>query len=243
MITRLLATTATGLFLISGTAHAAPVKGQPTLTHNAIYKKGVLPKVSCKAVKGTTRASTEKYVRKLVSCLNTAWKGTIDGFQQVAVTFKSDKESCSTGVKIAGSYSEICGQTIEVRLADDWIKAKNDVHVFGALMREWSGVVQGQTGIGRAYWNMPNDRTGEDMAEQRHRFYLQADCLAGVSAKTLGRKITDFKPFIAGMEPREYARYKWNGSPANRLHWTKKGYQAGKPGACNTWTASAPKVA
>ncbi|GAA0435765.1 hypothetical protein Acor_55690 [Acrocarpospora corrugata] len=190
-----------------------------------------------------TKSSAEKYVKKLISCLNSAWKGTIDDFQPVAVKFKTDKESCATGEEIAGSFAEICGRTIEVRLAADWIKSKTDLKAFAAVTRAWSGLVQGQTGIGQAWWALPNDRTGNDTEEQTRRFYLQADCLAGVSAKSLGRKIKDFTPLIAGMEPREYSRFKWNGKPANRLYWTKKGYQASKPGACNTWTAASAKVA
>ncbi|GAA1021383.1 hypothetical protein Aple_060370 [Acrocarpospora pleiomorpha] len=229
--------------LVSGAAHAYPVKGAPTLTHNKLYKEGALPKVSCKPAKGTTKSSTEKYVKKLVSCLNSAWKGVIDGFQPVRVVFKTDKESCASGMDIAGSFAEICGQTIQVRLASDWVKAKSDMNAFAAVTRVWSGVVQGQTGIGQAWWALEHDRSGDEVDEQTRRFYLQADCLAGASAKSLGRKVKDFKPLIAGMEPREYAGYKWNGKPTNRLYWTKKGYQAGRPGACNTWTASSAKVA
>ncbi|GAA0435759.1 hypothetical protein Acor_55700 [Acrocarpospora corrugata] len=51
MITRLLGTAVAGLVLVSGAAHASPVKGAPELTHNKLYKKGVLPKVRCDAVK------------------------------------------------------------------------------------------------------------------------------------------------------------------------------------------------
>jgi hypothetical protein len=243
MIIRLLGASVAGLMLVSGAAQAHPVKGEPTLTHNKLYKAGVLPKVSCKPAKGTTESSTEKYVKKLVSCLNSAWKGTIDGFQPVRVAFKTDKEACSSGMDIAGSYAEICGQTIEVRLAGDWIKATSDTKAFAAVTRVWSGVIQGQTGIGRAWWAMEHDKSGDEVDEQTRRFYLQKDCLAGVSAKSLGRKVKDFTPLLAGMEPREYARFKWNGKPANRLYWIKKGYQAGRPGACNTWTASSAKVA
>ncbi|GAB1818959.1 hypothetical protein [Herbidospora sp. RD11066] len=243
MIIRSLGTAAAALALLAGTAHAAPIKGEPTLTHNAIYKKPALPKVTCKTAKGTTKSSTEKYVKKLVSCLNSAWKGTIDDFQAVPVTFTTDKESCASGVDMAGSFAEICGTTVKVRLANDWIKAKSDVKAFAAVMKAWSGVVQGQTGIGQAYWALPNDRTDADVDEQTHRYFLQSDCLAGVSAKGLGRKVTDVKAFVAGLEPAEYSRYKWNGKPANRLYWIKKGYQSGKAGACNTWTASPAKVA
>ncbi len=231
------------LVLFAGPAHAAPVKGQPRLTNNAIYKKPALKKVSCKAVKGTTKASTEKYVKKVVSCLNTAWKGAIDGFQPVKVHFKQDKQACASGNDIAGSYAEICTQAVDVRLADDWIRAKSDAMAFAALLDAWNGVVQGMTGIGSAFRSMPNDRTGEDMAEQTHRYFLQGDCFAGVSARALGRKITDFKQVIAGLEPPEYSYLKHNGKLANRVYWMKKGYQSGRPGACNTWTAPAAKVA
>ncbi|NAS25771.1 hypothetical protein GT755_29330 [Herbidospora sp. NEAU-GS84] len=243
MIMRLAGAAVAALVLFTGTAHAAPIKGQPQLTHNTIYKKPALKKVSCKAVKGTTKSSTEKYVKKVVSCLNTAWKGTIDGFRPVPIRFKTDTQACQSGNDIAGSYSEICGQTIEVRLADDWIKAKSDLKAFASLVHTWSGVVHGMTGIGAAYQRMPNDRTGEDMAEQMHRYFLQGDCFAAVSARSLGRKITDFKQVISGMEPPEYSYLKHNGKLANRVYWMKKGYQSGRPGACNTWTAPAAKVA
>ncbi|WP_157556128.1 hypothetical protein [Herbidospora yilanensis] len=231
-----------GLVLTTGAAHFAPIKGEPTLTANPIYKKAALPKVSCKAVKGTTKSSTEKYIQKVVSCLNTAWKGAIDDFQPVKVIFKKDAGSCSGSSGVKGSYAEICYTSIQVRLADDWIKARSDEKVFAALIRTWNGVVQGMTGIAEAYWALPNDRTGEDVAEQTHRYFLQGDCLAGISARSLGRKITDFSKVIAVMEPKELARLKHNGKPANRVFWMKKGYQSGKPGACNTWTASASKV-
>nr|WP_062330512.1 hypothetical protein [Herbidospora sakaeratensis] len=243
MIMKLAGVAVAAFVLFAGPAQAAPVKGQPTLTDNAVYKKPALKKVSCKAVKGTTKASAEKYVKKIVSCLNTAWKGTINGFQPVKVRFKQDEQACASGNDIAGSYAEICSRSLDVRLADDWIKAKSDTKVFAALIRAWNGVVQGMTGIGAAYSAMPNDRSGEDIAEQTHRYFLQGDCFAGVSAKSLGRKVTDFKQVISGMEPPEYSYLKHNGKPANRVYWMKKGYQSGRPGACNTWTAPAAKVA
>ncbi|MFD2352399.1 hypothetical protein ACFSTC_28645 [Nonomuraea ferruginea] len=74
MIIRLSAAVAAGVVLLSGAAHADPVKGAPELTHNALYKAAKLPKVSCGAAKGTTAASTRTYITKLVGCLNKAWK-------------------------------------------------------------------------------------------------------------------------------------------------------------------------
>ncbi|WP_144070177.1 hypothetical protein [Nonomuraea indica] len=243
MIIRLMGMAAAGLVLLSGTAHAYPVKDVPELTHNELYTKGALPKVTCKPAKGTSADSTRTYVEKLVGCLNTGWKSRIKDFQPVKVEFKDVQQSCSTGMDIAGSFAEICDTVIEVRVAADWIRAKDDMKVFAAVTRAWSGVVQGQTGIGEAWWELSEKTYGAEMWEQTHRFYLQKDCLAGVSAKSLGRRVGDFRAFVAGMEPREYSGFKWNGKPANRLHWIKQGYESGNPGTCNTWTASSAKVA
>jgi predicted metalloprotease len=242
MIMRLSAGAAMGLALLSAPALAEPVKGAPDLTHNALYKAAKLPKVACKLNKGTSSASTKKYVTTLVGCLNKAWKPAIKGFAPVKVVFKDadDKESCSTGMDVTGSFSEICATQIRVRLADDWIKAKNDVAVFASIVRTWGGVVTGQTGIGRAWWALENDASEAVMNEHNRRYYLQIDCFSGVSAKAVGRQVKDWKPVI---KVPEFWKNRFQGKTENRRYWLDKGYKAGKPGACNTWTASSSRVA
>ncbi|MFC4113797.1 hypothetical protein [Nonomuraea zeae] len=242
MIIRILAGTAAGLALFAGAAHAEPVKGAPELTNNALYKAAKLPKVSCKLDKGTNKASTRKYITKLVGCLNSAWKPAIKGFKPVKVVFKEadDKQSCSTGMDVSQSFSEICATTISVRLADDWIKAKSDLKVFTSINGTWSGVVTGQSGIGQAWWALENDASESAMNEQNRRYYLQLDCFAGVSAKSLGRVVKDWKPVI---KIPDFWPNRFHGKPANRLSWIGKGYGSGRPGSCNTWTASSSKVA
>ncbi|MEV0234112.1 hypothetical protein [Nonomuraea sp. NPDC050786] len=242
MIIRLLAGTAVGLAFLSGTALAEPVKGAPELTHNELYKAARLPKVACALNKGTSSASTRKYITELVGCLNTAWKPAIKDFVPVKVAFKDadDKESCSTGMDVSGSFSEICATAIRVRVADDWIKAKQDLTVFTSIVRTWSAVVTGQTGIGQAWWGLENDASEPLMNEQNRRYYLQIDCFMGVSAKALGRKVEDWKPVI---QVREFWKNRYHAKSANRLYWLEQGYKAGRPGACNTWTASSSKVA
>ncbi|GAA5040593.1 putative metalloprotease [Thermocatellispora tengchongensis] len=242
MIIRLSAGAAVGLALLSGPAFAEPIKGVPELTHNELYQAAKLPKVACKPAKGTNEASTRKYISALVGCLNKAWKSAIKGFTPVKVVFKDadDKESCSTGMTVSASFSEICAAQIHVRLADDWIKAKNDLVVFTSITRTWGGVVTGQTGIGEAWWALDGDGSESVMNEHNRRYYLQIDCFQGVSAKALGRQVKDWKPVT---RVPEFWKNRFHGKTANRLHWMEKGYKAGKPGACNTWTASSSKVA
>ncbi|WP_155127925.1 hypothetical protein [[Actinomadura] parvosata] len=242
MIIRLSAGAAVGLALFAGPALAEPVKGAPELTHNALYKAAKLPKIACKLDKGTSGASTKKYVTTLVGCLNKAWQPAIKGFVPVKVVFKDadDKESCSTGMDVSGSFTEICATQLHVRLADDWIKAKSDVAVFTSVVRTWGGVVTGQTGIGQAWWALENDASETVMDEHNRRYYLQIACFSGVSAKALGRQVKDWKPIL---KVPEFWPNRFQGKTANRLYWMDKGYKAGKPGACNTWTASSSRVA
>ncbi|MER7368398.1 hypothetical protein [Nonomuraea wenchangensis] len=247
MITRLpaaaLAAAATLTLLSTATAaHATPVKGAPELTHNALYKTAKLPKVGCALKKGTTAASTRKYVTTLVGCLNKAWKPAIKDFTPVEVQFKEsgDKSSCSTGMEVSGSFSEICATAIRVRLADDWIKAKDDRKVFTSVVRTWGGVVTGQTGIGRAWWALENGAVETVMDEHNRRYYLQLDCFFGVSAKSLGRVVKDWKP-VLGIP--DIWKNRFHGKTANRLTWVRAGYETGGPKACNTWKASSAKVA
>ncbi|WP_219463924.1 hypothetical protein [Nonomuraea rhizosphaerae] len=242
MIIRLSVGTATALALLSAPALAEPVKGAPELTHNALYKAARLPSVACKLSKGTSGASTRKYITKLVGCLNKAWKPAIKDFVPVPVVFKDagDKQSCSTGLEVRGSFAEICAKDIRVRLADDWIRARSDLAVFTSITRTWGGVVSGQTGIGQAWWAMENGASESVMNEQNRRYYLQLDCFLGVSAKAVGRQVKDWRPVV---KVPEFWKNRFHGKPGNRLYWLDKGYRAGKPGACNTWTASSSKVA
>ncbi|MFD9950668.1 hypothetical protein ACFWYW_56195 [Nonomuraea sp. NPDC059023] len=245
MILRPLSGAAVGMLLFSGVAYAGPVTGAPELTRNEIYKAKVAS-VGCKLAKGSSASSTKKYVTDLVGCLNKAWKPAIKDFQQVKVTFKEadDKRSCSTGLDVDVSFSEICETEIHVRLAKDWIKAKSDAEVFTSIAKTWSGVVTGQTGIGQAWVAMQNDASDAEMNQQNRRYYLQLDCFMGVSAKALRRVVKDWKPTAKSkLFWENFLKNKYSGKTSNRLYWLEQGYKTGKPAACNTWKASESKVA
>lgn len=249
MIIRTLAATA-GVFVLlstgTATASAAPIVGAPELTHNPLYKQGSLPSVSCKAAKGTTKASTTKYLNKVVGCLNSAWRKTIKDFVPAEVSIEANIKSgpCLTGLKVSGSFATSCYSSIQVQLGSDWIKAKSDQAVLVEVTRAYAGFIQAQTGISEAWWALPasRDEVG-DGDEQMHRFYLQADCLSGISMKSLGRSAKNWKPLLTAETPKEYARFDWYGKPVNRLHWFEQGYASRKPGACNTWKAPSSRVA
>lgn len=239
MMIRAFVVTAAVLFSFSGTAAAEPVKGAPELTRNDLYKAARLPKVKC-ALKG---ASSERYAKNLVSCLNKAWKKAIPDFRPVAAKITKDKTYCSTGLEIAGSYAVACDIAVNVRLADDWTKARSDLPMFVGIAAAYSGVVLGQSGIGEAYWALDAGGNEKQSSEQDRRLGLQGDCLLGVSMKALARPVSDWTKVLGLTKPKEFDRYKKHaGKTANRVYWAKRGYTTGKPGTCNTWTAASSKV-
>jgi predicted metalloprotease len=245
---RVLATSVAGcglLFAGVPAAYAGTVHGAPELTNNALYKQGKLPKVSCKVTKGRTKASTKKYVTKVIDCLNSAWRKTIDDFEPATLDIDYSRPGmyCLTGEKISESFATPCLRGVLVHLDSDWIKAKSDSAILVEITRAYAGFIQGQTGIAKAFWAMPNNGDGDLLDEQTHRFYLQADCLGAVSMKSLGRSAKKWKPLLDAETPKDLKRFHWNGKPANRLYWFERGYEQGRPGACNTWKAPSGKVA
>ncbi|WP_436762817.1 hypothetical protein [Streptosporangium sp. V21-05] len=229
----------------TATASAGPVVGAPELTHNPLYKQGRLPAVSCKVTKGTTKASTTRYLDKVVGCLNSSWREAVKGFVPVRVSAKAkvEKGPCLSGLRVTGSFAISCYGAVQVQLGSDWITAKSDQAVLVELTRAYAGVIQAQVGISEAWWALPAGDEKDGGVEQTHRFYLQADCMGGISMKILGRSAKNWKPLLTAETPKEYGRFDWYGKPANRLHWFEQGYGSRGPGACNTWKAPSSKVA
>ncbi len=247
MIRALTAAAGTAVLLFSGTAAASsyPIQGAPELTHNPLYKHGKLPSVSCKAVKGISEASTTKWITKIVGCLNSSWRKSVKDFSPVGVKVKKKIESsrvCLSGMEISGSFANPCYGTIDVQLRPDWIKAKSGTAILIELTRAYAKIIQSQTDISSTWWALPSSGIEAEMNEQTYRFYLQSDCLTGVSMKVLGRTAKNWKPLLDAETPEEYDRFDWYGKPANRVHWFEQGYRSGGPKACNTWKAPSSKV-
>ncbi|TMR22791.1 hypothetical protein ETD86_10200 [Nonomuraea turkmeniaca] len=215
MIMRVVAGAAAGFIVFSGTAAADPITAAELIA-NDLYKAGKLAKTSCTAKKGTTKAATEKYIRTLVGCLGKAWRKDA---VKVEISYHKD------GKKKYKSWPFVTGEGIYVGLADDWVKTKNELPVFHAMASVYGEVVQVQTGIATAAKTLDYGGDEKLLEQQERRYSYQQDCLAGAAAKALGRPAKGWK--LKG----------------NQLYWFDQGYKAGGPSACNTWKASASKVA
>jgi hypothetical protein len=219
MILRVLAGAAAGLVLFSGTAIANPIKGVPELTSNDLYKTAKLRKTPCTAKKGTTKASTEKYIRAVLVCLDKAWRHDA---VKAEITYQPD------GKKKYKSWPFLSREGIYVGLADDWVKAKNDLATLHGIAAVYGEVVLLESGITHAAQTLEYGGDEKLLDEQERRYAYQKDCLAGAAAKALGRPAASWKTVLKNK---------------NALYWFNQGYKAGGPKGCNTWKAPNSKVA
>src|ERR1700710_2164643 len=125
------ATAGASLLLFSGTATASsyPVEGAPKLTDNALYAGAKPAKVTCGRTlsKGMTAASAQKYLSRLVACMNTSWMPALRaaGFTvtppSVAVGRVMPRCDGYSADRSVGSQVLSCRHVIRVQLASDWI--------------------------------------------------------------------------------------------------------------------------
>lgn len=220
------------------------------LTHNPLYTAGKVTASCAKGLtKGTTRASSTKYLKGLVGCMNTAWAPR---FKAAGLPFREvyadlgDRNSCgeSREIKSTESTAMTCGGSVQIQLKSDWIKAADDRAILPAVAWAYSKYLGGLAGIEEAAFALPNDVMEND--EQNHRRFLQWDCLGGVFMKGLWtaqkRPSSQWKALVNGVKKSEMSKLGWYGKPASRAYWLNSGFATANPASCNTWKAPKSKV-
>ncbi|MEU4832694.1 neutral zinc metallopeptidase [Streptosporangium sp. NPDC023615] len=244
--------------LLTGTAHAYPVKN-PALTENALYDSGTLAASTCTEppIKDGSRAQAERYMKAMVGCLNTAWEGHITtagmsfGAPKVKFFDRLPRKYCGfTFEKDPGSYSLYCprSRTIAIRIGKDWLENTDDLWLLHHTAALYGYHVASLSGIHAAYDKTPYANKSE-MYEQIRRFNLYSDCLGGVFIRSvqdsLGRDGKDWKKLLSVLrgngDLKGQARTYGKGS--NRAAWTARGHAGSDLAACNTWAAPSSQVA
>ncbi|GGT03344.1 hypothetical protein GCM10010156_71550 [Planobispora rosea] len=248
----------TGLagLLLTGTAHAYPIKDE-ALTKNELYSSGKLAATTCEepAVKDGDAASVRKYWTGIQSCLNTAWKTHLTEaglpFSTPVLKFgKIPKKFCDYDIDKDNSMSYYCpeSKTVYVQIGKDWLEDTNDLWLFDLASAMYGYHVQNLVGIDKAFQAAPYANKNE-MNEQIRRQSLQVNCLSGVFLRSvwpsLGRTAKDWKLLESGLKDSGDAKGEARvyGKGSNIAYWTKRGYTTGDPASCNTWTASTSRVA
>ncbi|SEG36088.1 hypothetical protein SAMN05444920_102709 [Nonomuraea solani] len=199
-----------------------------------------------------------EYLTGVVKCLDRSW----------AAYFK--RAGLSLGRPIVEYYAEpartVCGRawpehadafycteraTLVFPLTGGWIENRADLYPMKVAAHEYGHHVQSALGIRRAYEMEARTRGGDRGNALKRRYELQADCLAGVFLGSvwgsLRRPRSDWAALVetvkASGDDGLDGGARSHGKGANRAAWLERGYRAGSPTACDTWSAAATKVA
>lgn len=229
------------------------------VTANALYRAGRLPASRCKepAVRPTTVANVRKYYTEFVRCLDKAWAPLI---RQAGFTFWAPRVEVITGkTRTLCSVSDsaaYCDGVISMDANYDLANYRNDNQLWARttmahlVAHEYGHHIQRLTGIAAASNARSMAMTSADarLVESR-RLELQASCLSG---SYLGADRRYFPATGAWLQrwlwTVQHRGDEWNptrshGNSTSHSRWTRRGFNAASPSACNTFTASAAGIA
>ncbi|MBF8190714.1 neutral zinc metallopeptidase [Nonomuraea sp. K274] len=240
---------------LTGTATAYPVK-HPKLIDNALYAAGRLPTTTCEepSVKRNDRKRARAYLDAVVACLETTWKQHLTGaglpYEPIKVRHydRIPTKYCGFTTGKDDSQAWYCpgSRTLAVQLGKSWLKDPYDLFLFNTAASMYGYHVQNLVGITDAYDAIPY-RNKSELYEQGRRESLQAECLGDAFLKSVwpmkGRTAKDWNHYLSVIEGDGPGDKRELGKTATIRSWAKRGFAAGDPGSCDTWTASSSKVA
>jgi predicted metalloprotease len=229
------------------------------VAHNPLYKVGRLPASRCKepSVRPTSIANVRKYYTQYIACLDKVWKPVIE---KAGFTFRSPHLDVFTGktrtlCNVQDSAAYCNGSTISMNATFDidnyrkYNKLWARTTMAHLVAHEYGHHIQRLIGISDASATRSTYLTGVDGAlQESRRVELQASCFSGAY---LGADKSYF-PVSGSWRQRwlwtishrgdEWGTRRDHGSSKSHSAWTRRGFDAGSPAACNTFTASAASV-
>lgn len=229
------------------------------MTRNALYSVGKLPASRCKepASRPTTLANVRKYYTDYLTCLNKAWAPVV---RKAGFTFWAPRLEVFTGPARPGcSVSDsaaYCNTGVISMSADyDLKNYRNDDKVWARttmahlIAHEYGHHIQRLVGIAAASDARAANMTTDAALTESRRIELQASCFSGVYLgadrryfPVSGNWMTQWSWTIRNRGD-EWNPTRSHGKAVNHSHWTRRGFDAAAPSACNTFTASAASIA
>ena len=226
---------------------------------NPLYRVGRLPASHCKepAVRPTSVANVPKYYTEFVRCLDKVWAPVV---QKAGFKFWSPRVEVYTGktrpactITDSAAY---CAGVISMSADFDLVNYRKYNKVWTRttmahlVAHEYGHHIQLLTGIMTASDWRANHLNGIDAnLQESRRLELQASCLSGVY---LGADRRYF-PVTGNWQERwvwtirhrgdEWGKVRDHGNSSSHSRWTRRGFDAAAPSACNTYTASPASVA
>ncbi|GAB2442698.1 neutral zinc metallopeptidase [Streptosporangium sandarakinum] len=234
------------------------------LKRNPLYGTGVMLPTACRAPRPSTRSQDMlAYLDAVSSCLDRAWAGK---FSQAGAVFQAPRRvywsrpgrgPCGTypAPNAAAYYCPAnrgmyigLGHVIEQTGGRN--PAGNHVPYLTVLAHEYGHHVQSMAGIGGAWWWEVSDRSKAAQNAYSRRSELQAQCLAGVFARSVRTPLAITGSRWQEVLESEYGRgddqngvgLRDHGSGEHFAAWIHQGWRYAKVGYCNTWVVPSSQV-
>ncbi|MDP9866656.1 MULTISPECIES: neutral zinc metallopeptidase [Streptosporangium] len=232
-------------------------RGRTAATANPIYRTGTLPAVSCTTgqIRAGSAASYKVFMTRVNRCLNLAWKTQFKKarlpFAQPRLRFTTTKvgSPCGRWPGGAGGYYCSSNRTIYIGVFRDVLKNPYAPNHAQFMAHEYAHHVQQLSGImnyyGQSVWRA---RTSTKLAFSR-RLELQADCLGSAFLRQIADDLPveqeQWDSMVRWVSENGHKTWASNdhGKGRSQAYWMERGFNAGSPSACNTWTASSRSVA
>ena len=235
----------------------APPRGRAAATASPLYRTGTLPTMRCQAgqIRAGSAASYRTFVTKLIRCMNLAWKTqfrkTNLAFSQPKLRFSTTKVNtpCGRWPSSAGGLYCSSNRTIYIAVTRDVLKNAFPANHAQFIAHEYGHHVQRLAGImdyyGRSIWRASSSTK---LAFSR-RLELQADCLGSAFLRQIAEDLpvepAQWDAMVSWVNANGHKNWPKNdhGKGRSQAYWMERGFDAGSPSGCNTWSAPTGRVA
>lgn len=242
--------------LFAGTASAGVVErsgpvptGKKAQTDNPIYRTGKLELKECQEqpVISKDLDSARVYLEFLMECLDESWeyqfsKAKLPFSKPSFETISRAGRPTACGKFPKGAQAIYCerNKKITFLLNPGILSRPSELLLFEVMAHEYGHHVQQLSGILGAADRKYNSEKA--LLTEIRKIELQAECLSGAFIgsvwQSLGRRESDFDYVLDSA----YDTVS-HGKAVNIAYWLRRGFDQESPGACNTFSAPASKVA
>ncbi|GAA3025178.1 neutral zinc metallopeptidase [Streptosporangium longisporum] len=249
--------TATPASGVSVTGVQAPPRGRTAATASPLYRTGTLPRVNCRPgeIRAGSAASYRTFVTKVMRCLNLGWKTqfrkTKLAFSQPRLRFSTVKVNtpCGRWPSSAGGMYCSSNRTIYIGISRTVLKNVHPATHAQFIAHEYGHHVQHLAGIMNYYANSVwRAKPATKLAFSR-RIELQADCLGSAFLRQISHSLpveqAQWDAMVSWIAQNGHKNWPKNdhGKGRSQAYWLERGFNAGSPSACNTWTAPSGRLA
>lgn len=251
-------TAETALGTATSAGRQAPPRGRAAATASPLYRTGTLPTMRCQAgqIRAGSAASYRTFVTKTVRCLNRAWKTQ---FRKTNLSFSHPNLRFSSTTKVttpcgrwpssAGGMYCSSNRTIYIGVTREVLKNPFVPNHAQFIAHEYGHHVQHLAGIINYYSSSIWRASSSTKLAFSRRLELQADCLGSAflrqAADDLPVDPAHWDAMVSWVSANGHKNWPKNdhGKGRSQAYWMERGFNAGSPSACNTWSAPTGRVA